>query len=189
MEEARRNLALKRPAWQPAIEILLKDLDIAPSALFDIIRPRLNRTVGIGTARAARTLLRPQRPKQVRRRWSRVGVARAPACHDRKRRLSAVVRRVQVRTARRKELDDGVEALVDDVVQRRVAGRIDGVDVGALFDREPDCRQRAVLVIHLGLERRVLGQRTGRADRGPGLVGGPPPPDRVEVLECKPGGP
>ena len=36
VEEARRNLALKRPAWQPALEILLENLDIVPSALFDL---------------------------------------------------------------------------------------------------------------------------------------------------------
>ena len=36
VEEARKNLALKRPAWQPALEILLEDLDIVPSALFDL---------------------------------------------------------------------------------------------------------------------------------------------------------
>ena len=33
VEEARRNLALKRPAWRPALETLLEDLDIVPSAL------------------------------------------------------------------------------------------------------------------------------------------------------------
>ena len=36
MEEARRNVALKRHAWRPALEILLKDLEIVPSALFDL---------------------------------------------------------------------------------------------------------------------------------------------------------
>ena len=36
VEEARRNLALKRPAWRPALEILLEDLEIVPSALFDL---------------------------------------------------------------------------------------------------------------------------------------------------------
>ncbi len=36
VEEARRNLALKRQAWRPALEFLLKDLEIVPSALFDL---------------------------------------------------------------------------------------------------------------------------------------------------------
>lgn len=36
MEEARRNVALKRHAWRPALEILLTDLEIVPSALFDL---------------------------------------------------------------------------------------------------------------------------------------------------------
>ena len=36
VEEARRNLALKRLAWQPALKILIENLDIAPSALFDL---------------------------------------------------------------------------------------------------------------------------------------------------------
>ena len=35
-EEARRNLALKRDAWRPALEILLEDLEIVPSALFHL---------------------------------------------------------------------------------------------------------------------------------------------------------
>ena len=36
MEEARSNRDLSRPAWQPALEILIENLEIAPSALFDL---------------------------------------------------------------------------------------------------------------------------------------------------------
>ncbi len=36
VEEARRNLALKRHAWRQELEILLEDLEIVPSALFDL---------------------------------------------------------------------------------------------------------------------------------------------------------
>lgn len=36
VEEARRNLGLKRPAWVPVFEILVEELDIVPSAAFDL---------------------------------------------------------------------------------------------------------------------------------------------------------
>ena len=34
IEEARRNLALKRPAWLPAFDALLPQLEVVPSMIF-----------------------------------------------------------------------------------------------------------------------------------------------------------
>ena len=34
IEEARRNLALKRPAWQPAFDVLVRGVEVVPSIVF-----------------------------------------------------------------------------------------------------------------------------------------------------------
>ena len=39
IEEARRNLSLKRPNWSPSLEPLLGGIEIVPSILFDIPVP------------------------------------------------------------------------------------------------------------------------------------------------------
>ena len=36
VEEARKNIGLKRPAWRPAFDELLGRVDLLPSALFDL---------------------------------------------------------------------------------------------------------------------------------------------------------
>ena len=36
IEEARKNVALKRPAWRPGFDELLKRVDILPSILFEL---------------------------------------------------------------------------------------------------------------------------------------------------------
>lgn len=36
MEEARRNLALKRPAWQPGIDALVEGIEVVPSVVFPL---------------------------------------------------------------------------------------------------------------------------------------------------------
>ena len=98
--------------------------------------------------------------QQLGRCRSRLDVACASACHDRKRCLPATVRRGEISAVVRQEVHNLVEAFVDHVMERRVAVGIDGIDVRTQVHCQPYRRLGAVLVVLLGLKSRRLGQRS-----------------------------